>query len=125
MDYKKFCKEYPLTTPQLAQQVGVVSSRIRQQANDIEQAGLAKFAGFWRFKQAAVDFLKSKPETRGRTSGKERIRQMLAASGIKHPDVWKGYSAGTKKTGWHMREFGESQDIFLGENIKEAMYDQR
>jgi hypothetical protein len=59
-------------------------------------------------------------ERKGKMKIKEKIRKNLVEAGIRHPNVWKGFSASTHEHGWHFREFGEPNDVFLGKNWTEV-----
>jgi len=50
---------------------------------------------------------------------KDRIYLNLISDGVRHPYVFKAYSAGTKEIGWHYCEFGTSEDIYLGASYKD------
>ncbi len=113
------------TSAEIAEEIGCHIRTVQGRQQELIDAGLAqRVGGMVIYKPGAVTYLRNLPDKTGLTGKnehtKERIRAMLVASGVNHPEVWKGYSAGTKENGWHFREFGESQDVFLGKNFKDV-----
>jgi len=108
-----------MTIKELAKATGKSEPRVKQLCRTIEAAGHAHPPRQWQFEESAVEFVKNLPDRRGKTTVKDKILADLIGSGIKHPQIWKGYSPRTQENGWHMCEFGSSEDIYLGKSWKE------
>ena len=57
----------------------------------------------------------------GYHDNKDLVYKKLTSSGVRHPQVWKGFSSTTHKTGWHFKEFGQAEDVYMGRNKKEIL----
>lgn len=51
---------------------------------------------------------------------REALKEAYDDSRVNAMEVFKGYAADTGMTGWHFRDFGRSESVFLGTSVYEA-----
>lgn len=112
-----------LSSADLAEATGRSQRQVQKITGELIRVGMAKKVGKVAvFHRSAIQYICGRPTRRGKAAPvKEKIRRNFIEAGIKHPEVWCGYSSVTHKNGWHFREFGGAEDIYLGKSYKDYL----